>query len=94
MLDISRESDHRLDEKRSVAQQNTLDLPKPSRQALRARAIVRDPIRGEHYGQRPPSEPHQKAGHMAAPTRNVQKSRQNSCQTVHTWREGEAGQRQ
>ncbi|MFK4768983.1 hypothetical protein, partial [Rhizobium sp. ZW T2_16] len=27
----------------------------------------------EHYGQRPRSVPHPKAGHMAAPTSNVQK---------------------
>ena len=43
------------------------------RQALRARAFDRDPIRGEHYGQRPCSAPHSKAGHMAAPTSSVQK---------------------
>jgi hypothetical protein len=43
------------------------------RQAPRARAFDRDPIRGEHYGQRPWSVPHPKAGHMAAPISNVQK---------------------
>ena len=43
------------------------------RQALRARAFDRDPICGEHYGQRPCSAPHSKAGHMAAPTSSVQK---------------------
>ena len=34
----------------------------------RARAFDRDPICGEHYGQRPCEVPHQQAEHMAAPT--------------------------
>ena len=36
--------------------------------ASRARVFDRDPICGEHYGQRPCKVPHQQAGHMAAPT--------------------------
>lgn len=57
------------------------------RQALRARAIDRDLIRGEHFGQRRVSAPHPEAGHMAAPTSNLHKV-ETSCQTgaVHTWR--------
>src|SRR6202047_4858055 len=49
------------------------------------RAVGRDLIRGGHYGQRS-CEPHEKAGHMAAPT-NAAKCEESPCQpgAVHTW---------
>ncbi len=45
--------------------------------ASRARVVDRDPIRGEHYGQRPCEVSHQKTGRMAVPTSGVKKD-QNS----------------
>src|ERR1700734_716902 len=51
------------------------------------RVFGRDPIRGGHYGQRS-CEPHQKAEHMAAPTKPAKREK-SSCQpgAVHTWHE-------
>jgi len=49
------------------------------------RLFDRDLIRGGHYGQRS-CEPHQKAEHMAAPTKAAKREK-SSCQhgAVHTW---------
>ncbi len=55
--------------------------PHLCRSANRARVYDRDPICGEHYGQRPCRVPHQQAGHMAAPTSSAISIKKNLANT-------------